>query len=480
MLTTKTLLGASWATSARLISRLIDFMTILLLARILTPADFGFTAIATSLVAIVDMVLEVPLILALISLDRVTKAHLNTAFTLAVLRGLVFSAIILGAAWPFSYIYNDPRLIPVLAALAVGPIARGFLNPRMSEFSRAMSFRPSFIADLSGKLLASSAALCVVFLGGGYWAIVTASVVSPVGTTLASYVLAPFRPRLSLARFSEFSRFLGWFSTTQVTVALSWQYDRMLLGYFVPKADLGQYTMAADMAALPTQSLIGPAMQPLLAAFTKVGVESGKLQSAYLRASQFTLMLAAPTCIGMSLTSDVIVDVLLGAKWREAAFYLQWLALAAVFNAFYQPMHALALSLNRTDLVFRISLAELCIRIVLMPIGLYYYSITGIVAVQLAVSLTKFGLSIFAARSLVKASALSQLANLWKVAAACAAMAAFVMLARSVLAGTGAGSLASLMVAATSGAVVYACALLALGFRPGRYIKRDMLSGGAA
>ncbi|MFX5987704.1 oligosaccharide flippase family protein, partial [Acinetobacter baumannii] len=77
--------------------------------------------IATSLVAIVDMVLEVPLILALISLDRVTKAHLNTAFTLAVLRGLVFSAIILGAAWPFSYIYNDPRLIPVLAALAVGP-----------------------------------------------------------------------------------------------------------------------------------------------------------------------------------------------------------------------------------------------------------------------------------------------------------------------------------------------------------------------
>src|SRR5229473_450497 len=76
MLTTKTLLGASWTVSARLAGRLVDFVTLLVLARILTPADFGLTAIATTLVSVVDTVLEVPVILALISLRRVTKTHL--------------------------------------------------------------------------------------------------------------------------------------------------------------------------------------------------------------------------------------------------------------------------------------------------------------------------------------------------------------------------------------------------------------------
>jgi O-antigen/teichoic acid export membrane protein len=465
MLTTKTLLGAGWTVSARLAGRLVDFVTILVLARVLTPADFGLTAIATTLISVVDTVLEVPVILALISLGRVTKAHMDTAFTLGLLRGLVLTVVVLSAAWPFSRIYHDERLISLVAVLAIGPMARSLYSPSMVKYARELSFRQGFTADVAGKLIASTIAISVVFLGGGYWAIAAGSVSGSVATTLISYLITGYRPALSLRRFSEFSRFLGWFSTAQILAALSWQYDRILLGYFMSKADLGQYTMASDLSVLPTQSLIGPAMQPLVVAFGRINDDRERVRSAYLKASSFTMMLAAPTSIGMSLTPDLIVDVLLGAKWIEAGVYLQWLALSVVLSAFYQPLHSLTIATNRTDLIFRLTLVELVSRVVLVPAGYYFYSVMGVIAARVAVSLIMFVLSLLTARHLIGVRVASVMGNLWKVGAACAAMALSVLMLRYGLAGRGLNTFIELGVTAGFGVAVYVGALSALGVR---------------
>jgi PST family polysaccharide transporter len=322
-----------------------------------------------------------------------------------------------------------------------------------------------FVAEFLGKITASIVALSLVYLGGGYWAIAASSISSPVATTLISYLLAPYRPALSLSRFREFSTFLGWFSTAQVVTAFSWQFDRILLGYFITKADLGQYTMASDLSVLPTQSLIGPAMQPVMAAFSRINDNRERLRNAYLKASRFTMLIAAPTCIGMSLTSDMIVDVLLGSKWKEAAIYLQWLALSTVLSAFYQPLHSLALATNRTNLIFRLSFIELCSRIVLVSLGLYFYSLMGVIAARGAVSLVMFILSLLAARHLAGINAASEVANLWKVAAACCVMAVLVLILRHGLAGKDLNMVVELLSTAAFGAAVYIGALFALGVR---------------
>src|ERR1700737_217343 len=100
MLTTKTILGAGWTVSSRLVGRLIDLVTVLVLARTLTPADFGLAVLAMSLIAVVDTVLDIPLIQALTRLSRVDKTHLDTAFSLGSLRGLLLAFVVVVAAWP--------------------------------------------------------------------------------------------------------------------------------------------------------------------------------------------------------------------------------------------------------------------------------------------------------------------------------------------------------------------------------------------
>ncbi|SDT58290.1 lipopolysaccharide biosynthesis protein [Bradyrhizobium canariense] len=465
MLTMKTLLGAGWTVSARLAGRLIDFVTVLVLARTLTPADFGLTALAMTLTVIADMVLEIPLIQALTRLDRLKKSHLDTAFTLGALRGLVLALVVLLAAWPFSRIYNDHRLFALVAVIVIGPIARSLYSPAMVRYIRDMSFRQVFIAEILGKIAAFIVAVSVVYLGGGYWAIAANSISAPVAAMLISYLLAPYRPKLSLANLADFSTFLGWLSMAQLVAALSWQFDRILLGYFVTRSDLGRYAMASDLSVLPTQSLIGPAMQPVMAAFSRINDDRERLRNAYSKASRFTMLLAAPACIGMAMTADLIVNALLGAKWNDAAIYLQWLALSSVLNAFYQPLHSLALATNRTNLVFRLSFIELCCKVSLMLLGLYFYSLMGVIAARGAVSLIMFVLSLLTAKYLVGTNAAAEIGHLWKVGAACAVMALFVLILQREFAGHHLNGILELGVTSALGAAVYIGALFVLGIR---------------
>src|SRR3712207_6279647 len=98
MLAMKTLQGAAWLVSARMVGRVIDFMTLLVLARALSPADFGLVAVAMTLIFVVEVVSELPLSQVLVRLDNIRKSHLDTAFTLAVLRILLIAFIIGSAA----------------------------------------------------------------------------------------------------------------------------------------------------------------------------------------------------------------------------------------------------------------------------------------------------------------------------------------------------------------------------------------------
>lgn len=465
MLTVSTMLGAMWSVSSRVTGRAIDFVILLVLARALTPADFGLTALALSLVIVIDTVLEVQLLPALTRLRTVTRAHLDTAFTLGLLRSLVLLALVVAAAWPVSILYDDHQLVELVLVLSLGPMSRGLVSPNMVIFTSAMKFQQVFAIEVAGKVCAAILSVATVHLGGGYWAIVVNTVTSPLVMAASSYTIAPYRPAFSLREWPEFRELLGWLSLAQLVSAFNWQLDRLVLGRFIPAPTLGQYAMASDIAVIPTQSIIGPAMAPLMAAFTKLDHDKERLGRAYLRAARLSMLIAAPACIGMSLTADLMTEVLLGPKWVEAGTFLRWIALTILLTAYFQPLHALLLVVRRTQIVFRISLAEFLIRLAIMPLGIVYFSVAGVIAGRAVISLIVFGLCIETARRVGGISVAVQLRNLWKVVIGCAAMIAAVLLVQAHLAAVDLPAWARLGLEAGSGSAVYVLVLYALGVR---------------
>ena len=224
--------------------------------------------------------------------------------------------------------------------------------------------------------------------------------------------------------------------------------------------------MATDLAVLPTQSMIGPAMTPLMAAFSRISEDRDRLRNAYLKASRFTMLLAAPACLGMSLTSDLIIFVVLGgSKWQEAAIYLQWLSLVTLLTAYYNPLYTLAIAIDRPRVIFRLNAIELCFRIVLISLGFYFYNLMGVIAARGAMSIIMFFVVLATARKLTGLSIAVQVGNLWKVAVSCLVMALLVLLLRHELAQGGFNSIMELGLTSAFGAAVYAGALFALGVR---------------
>jgi len=465
MLAVKTFKGASWLILSRFAGRAIDMVTMLVLARILTPADFGTTALAMSLVAIVDTVLEVPVSQALTRLREIDKTHLDTGFTLGVARSAIVALAVLLVALPFWFFGANEHFLPLVLVLSAAPIARGLFSPGMVEYSRELSFRPMFVAEFTGKLAAFAAAMATVFAGGGFWAIAVNFVVAPAIASAISYVLSPYKPSLSLSRFSHFSSFVGWFTATQVVSALNWQFDRALIGVTADKATLGHYAVASDLSAAPTQSLIGPALQPVMAAFAKINADPPRLSRAFLKAARVAMLLAVPAALGIALTADLLVAILLGPKWTETVPLMQWLALAVLPIPYFQTLCALSMAVDRPSLMARLSIIDLGFRIVLVSLGVFLASAAGAGIARLVLSGIMFAFYLDATYRLIGVGLVEQLKNLWKLLVAAAVMTAAVLLLRERLVPLALQPVLEFVVTAGLAAATYACTLLILGIR---------------
>jgi lipopolysaccharide exporter len=463
MLAMKAIKGAGWLVFSRFLGRSIDVLTILILARMLTPADFGITAFAITLVVMVDTILEVPVTQALLRLKEIDKSHLDTGFTLGVARSVLVTLAVMAAASPFAILNDDRHLLPLVAALAVGPTARGLCSPNMVSFVRELGFRQTFVMELSGKLFAFALAMVTVLNGGGYWAIVANFVMAPVVAAIVSYVLAPYRPALSLSRFSDYSSFIGWFSSAQIVSALNWQFDRILIGAAADKATLGRYAVASDLAVTPTQSLIGPALQPVMAAFSKISSDPERLKLAFLKAVRFAMLISIPACLGISLTADLIVALLLGPKWTEAAPLLQLLALSIMPIPYFQTLYSLSLAVDRPIILFKLNLIDFGLRVLLVSAGFYLFSVIGVAIARGLISAIMFIFYLDYARRLAAIGIEAQLRNIWKVVAAALVMTAAVLALRHELAPLALSVLLELAVTATVGAAIYGGVLLACG-----------------
>lgn len=465
MLAFKAVQGASWLIVSRFAGKIIDFFTLLVLARILTPSDFGLAALGMSLVAVVDTVLEMPVTQALLRLDAIDKTHLDTGFTLSILRSVLIAVIVFCAAWPFSIFNHNTALIPLVAVLTIGPVVKGFYSPAMVHFARSLGFRQTFMMEFSGKFFSFFVTILVVLLGGGYWAIAANFVSNCVVAAVVSYILAPYRPAFSLARFSDFSNFIGWFSSSQLISALNWQFDRVFIGAVTDNTTLGRYAVASDVAGLPSQSVIGPAMQPVMSAFSRIANDVERLRLAFLKAARFAMLISLPICVGISLTADLVTELLLGPKWDAAAPALSILAISAITMPYFQTLYSASLALSRPNILFKLNAIDLLFRVVLISLGIWLYSYIGASIARVVLSIVMFGFYLLETRRLLSLSIFVQLRNLWKMGAATLCMVIIVLALRHQVAIHPWNHVVEMIVVSGVGALAYALALLALGMR---------------
>jgi O-antigen/teichoic acid export membrane protein len=441
----------------KLAAKVIDFVTLLILTRLLQPADFGLVAMGMTLVLVVDSVLELPLTQALLRLQNAGASAYDTAFTLSLLRGLAVAGIIAALAPAIAAFYAEPRLLSLVCALALAPAIRGMLSPRLIDLQRKLDFRWNALIEVLGKIAALAVAGALAFLTRSYWALAAAGIATSAVMAIASYIVAPCRPRLRLTDWREFADMLGWHSASQLITAFNWQMDKFLLGRLTDSGSLGQFFMAENVASIPNNAIVVPISRPLMAAYSSLDTPAA-LRNAYCKASAAILLFGAPLLLIISLLAEPLVRIAFDPAWREVAPLLSMLALGNLLALPTEPMSGLAMSLNRTRVLTLRSFLNFAVRLPTTILGVVYFGLYGAVAARLIANFAVHVFSMFLMKSLVDLSLRRQLQALARPSAAIFAMVVALLAIEPLLRRVPDGLA---LVAATGGAILVGAAVFA-------------------
>ncbi len=465
----QTAISGTWTVGARIISRIIDLVTMIVLAHILHPKDFGLVAIAMTVIYIVEAALELPISQALVRLDVIRPAHYNTAFTLGLLRGLLLSLIVCLLSWPFAHFYGDMRLLPLVCALSIAPASRGLVSPRLADFSKNFDFVPDFTMEFFSKLAAFAVAMTLALLTHSYWAVAAGTLVAPILATAISYFLAPYRPRIDLTELPAFSGFLGWITAAQMIGALNWQADRLLLGKITTRSSLGLFTAANDASNVPLSALLTPILRPLLSAFTVLRQDPLRLARSYQSSASAIITLALPILVGESLIAGPFVRLVLGDKWLGSVVYLRWLAVSLIPTLFAFPLGPLVMAFGKTHIFFRRNLFEISIKLPLVLFGALRFGFMGVVVARGISETATVCFCMLIVRKLIGVSLRDQIFTAWRSVVSVLGMAAVLLLVMPHLTQStntlalAAGTLLSILLAAAT----YCATLFSLWFAVG-------------
>ena len=412
----------------RWLDRLMGLASTLVLVRLLAPADFGVVAMAAIVVGLIDVVLDLGVHVALIQNRNATDEHFHTGWTIRLLQATLAALIVLAGAWPIADYYHDARVIAVMQVMALTVFIGGLENIGVVMFQKHMEFgrdfRFFFLKRLAGVVISISAAITL----HSYWALVIGSLGARVAGVVLSYVLHDFRPRFSLAKTREIWSLSQWVLLKNIASYVEARLDKLVVGRRSDATTMGAYTLADEIAALPSTELLAPLGRVLFPAFVEARASPSNLRRIFLLALGIQMLVGLPAAIGISLVAKEVVLAVLGPSWAMAIPFVQVMGLVNALSTFIGCTGYVLLALGRVKTV------SYC---VFMQVGLFVLLLAGfassdayhVVLMRLAVAFA--GAIAFAwvtLRALPDVAWSDLLATCWRPLVATATMAAVLLI----------------------------------------------------
>ena len=452
----------------RMVGNLLGAVAIVVLARLLTPEDFGIVAIASSILSIVQSCTELSLANALIQKDEVSRSHIDTAWTMALLRSIGLCILFAFIAWPLAEIYAVPGLVPVLLVSGLTGAVMGLQNPMIAVVTKEMRFWPMAIFQLSQKFLGLGTAIVLALLLQSYWAIIAGNALGALVASLLTYFLVPYRPRFSLVHVREIWSFSGWMFFKQLCETLNWRVDQLIIGALVPKAQLGVYAMADNLAVIPSRETIHPIRHALFPGLANLTGDPARLKKANLRAQATLAMVTAPLGIGLALVAEPAVKVALGEQWLETIPFVQISALLYTFGTFSIGLQPVAMALGRTRILFIQQSIVLLLKVPLIIVGFMFGGLIGAALGRCLCEFISMFLELVASKILTGVSITTQAISHSITISGLIAMSAGVYFVHVLLGRFQSGNIIQLGAEIGAGAIAYMAAVLATWFVAGK------------
>ena len=418
--------GAVWLVLFRLTDRGIGFVSVLILARVLVPADFGLVAMGTSILAGLELLGAFSFDLALIRNQEAQRHHYDTAWTFAMLFGIFKAVVLCLLAAPAADFFAEPRLEQLIYALALCTLIEGFDNIGIVAFQKDLELHKEFWFGLTKKLVGFAVVVPLAFWLQSFWALVAGILSTRLTSLILSYRLHPFRPRLSLAGARDLFAFSKWLLLNNFLIFVNNRGTDFVIGKLAGARALGLYTVSYEIANLPTTELVWPISRAIFPGYARMANDLPQLRDAFVQVISLVALFTIPAGILIALVAEPLVQVLLGAKWLDAVPLIQVLAVFGVVRSVHGPTGSIYLALGKPGLVAVFQCVQIGVAIALMLMLVPKYGEIGAAYALLAGASLAMTVNYYMALHVLKLPLRDFINVLWRPFVGAAMMAAAV------------------------------------------------------
>jgi O-antigen/teichoic acid export membrane protein len=348
--------------------------SMIVLARLLNPKDFGLVGMVTALTGVLSLFRDFGLSAASVQRASVTEEQTSTLFWINVAVGGILTVVALALAPFVGIFYHEPRLFGVTNVVAIGFLVNGAGVQHSALLQRQMRFTSLSVIDILSLLISTAIAVAMAVAGYGYWALVAMSVSLPVTTTVALWLTTtwvPGPPRRGIG-IRSMMHFGGTMTLNGLVTYVASNFEKVLLGRYWGAEAIGIYGRAYQLIRIPTDNLNSAVGEVAFAALSRLQDDPVRLKRYFLKGYSLVVALTLPITITCFLFADDLIFVLLGSKWSDAAAIFRLLAPTILVYAVANPLGWLLNSLGLVERGLKIALVFAPFMIAGYVIGLPY------------------------------------------------------------------------------------------------------------
>jgi len=378
----KTVTGATWVAVEKWGQQAVQFVITVLIARILSPADYGIIGILLVFLMLSNVLIDSGFGAALVRKQEATDADYATVFYLNLIVSVACYGLLYLAAPFIADFFNEPQLTAVARVLGLTVILNSFALIQMTILQKRMDFRPQAVVALVSALGSGAVGVAMAYGGFGLWALVGQSLASASLQAMLYWLFGSWRPALVFSRASLVSLF-AFSSNLLVSSLINVLFKSVvpvIIGKYYSTRDLGFYTQSRRLSDLPSVNTTLIVQKVSYAALATIQDDDARLKAAYRRIIQSVVFVVFPAMLLLAAVAHPAILLLLTEKWLPAVPYLQIL----VFGGMLYPLHSLTLNIcqvkGRSDIFLRLEVAKKTIALILIVAAIPF----GVIALVIA------------------------------------------------------------------------------------------------
>lgn len=359
--TKEALKGITFVGLIRILTRLFSFVKTIIVARILSPYDFGLFGIATLVLVFVEILTETGVNIFLVQNRKNVDDYISTSWLVSIIRGFIISIVIFLLSSFIANFFNAPASRNLLFLISVVPLLRGFINPSVVKFQKDLRFSTEFFYRSSTFFVETLFSIFLVIITKSVAGLVWGMILGVLFEIIFSYLYARPIPKFSFnpILFKEVIGFGKWITASTIFNYFYQHGDDMAVGRLLGARNLGIYDMAYRISLVPITDIADVVFRVTFPVYVKISTDLKRLKRAFFRSLAFVVLLILPIGLVLFLFPREIIIFTLGDKWLEAAPVLRILAIFGVVRAISVFSGSIFLSLEKQKIVSLISLVGL-------------------------------------------------------------------------------------------------------------------------